>query len=160
MHFSMFLFVSSMCRTPGIPSPAVDDVCVFFVPNKYQPSIPIEEPSLHGWWPKEIRSPVPSRLTYDEFLGRNNTFPFAFYDTTTWTNTVGCGQYREYVKHGVKSGYDYDQWYNNIILCDYKKAIYPHMCVVHAGVNCLKAVSSVNIGLIGCNPMFPYIICS
>lgn len=124
-----FIFLLFTCSTVGPPTPAPRDVCVFFVPNKYVPSMPISKISLHGWWPEHISGKAVERVAYLEFLSKNLTFPFAFYDTTTWKENLGCGQYREYIKHGFKSGYTFEEWYTNILKCDVVNAIFPHQCV-------------------------------
>lgn len=79
--------------------------------------------SLHGFWPRSLKSPSLSPIGYDVFVSTTK-FKLNFFDTTTINSTIGCGKYREYVKHGARSGYSYQQWMENVNKC--LPPIYPH----------------------------------
>lgn len=159
--FTNLLTILSTCRINGNPIPAISDVCVFHVPNKYVPSIPINNYTLHGFWFQHFESRNSSiKLSYSEFLNRKPKFNTNFLNSVNWKDELGCGQYREYVKHGYKSGYSFEYWLNKINSCNYKSAIYPHICVRNKNFNCLKYVSDKNIGMVGCKVGLPYKICT
>lgn len=104
-------------------------------------------------------SPTPCAVhaTTDVFLRLTSTVswshyyfisPPGFIDSTTLTDSVGCGQYREYVKHGAKSGYSYDQWVNAVDDCPIP--VYPHQCRYNGSHNIIQSLSTFPLGTVGC----------
>ena len=142
-----------VCRKPNKPTPAAEDVCVFFCPSNEGFEINKalfrnnDTHTLHGFWFKNLLTPL-AHLTINEFLDKEPIFKYNFYDLSTYTKTLGCGQYREYVKHVAKSGYNYDQWLEKINSCHIP--IYPHQCRFNGSHNIVLSISTSDLGQIGC----------
>lgn len=102
--------------------------------------------SLHGWFPEKLSAPLVP-IPYEAFVYSFRPL-HTFIDSTTLTDTIGCGQYREYVKHGAKSGYSYDLWANAVDDCPVP--IYPHQCRYNGSHNIVQSLSTFPLGSIGC----------
>lgn len=111
--------------------------------------------SLHGWFPAELY-PAVKRIDFVEF---NQSFPDALMplDVTSMTIRVGCGQYREYVKHGAKSGYTYEHWLYSVTFCTVRTATYPHQCRFNGTHNVVQTSSDIELGTVGCVGGYKYV---
>lgn len=161
---------NKICKVHKKPVPAAFDTCIFFCPA--DKGFPINEflynhsmpRSLHGWWPKYIFTPVKQRIPFGEFERNFSSIlkpEWYFVDTTILSQKIGCGQYREYVKHGSKSGYSFDYWSDRVVSCfQNTKTTYPHQCRFNGTHNIALSVSdSVALPLVGCVENHPYILC-
>ncbi|APG77686.1 hypothetical protein [Hubei virga-like virus 12] len=161
LFFILFYnFIFEPCGKTTKPTPALNDVCVFYCPsiNGFQINKKLyldgKGHSLHGFWYKELKDPV-ERISFNDFLQKKPKFKYIFYDSTTLLDELGCGQYREYVKHGAKSGYTYLQWLNKINEC--QVPTFPHQCHFNGSHNVILSISNYNISTIGCKLNYPFI---
>lgn len=167
MNFpTVFLFLTHICAPTRKPTPAIDDVCVFYCPAKI--GFPINQKlykdnvgySLHGFWYKTLEKPI-YPIDYNTFINMftntsfNYTFSHIFYDVTTLTKTIGCGQYHQYLKHGAKSGYYFDSWIKEINNCPIPN--FAHQCRFNGTHNIAITQSTVNIGKVGCKVGYPIV---
>lgn len=142
----------SNCKPRNPPYPAPQDLCVFYYPDALGMVIPralhnLSLPnSLHGWFPKILSAPLPP-IPYETFVTSFRPL-HCFVDSTTLTDSVGCGQYREYAKHGAKSGYSYDQWANAVDDCP--TPTFPHQCRFNGTHNVIQSLSTYPLGTVGC----------
>lgn len=110
--------------------------------------------TLHGYWPSALLPPQPA-ISYDAFL--DTSFPGLFLDSTTMLNTTGCGQFREYVKHGARSGLSFEDWLARVSACFALPSPYPHQCRFDGAVNVVVTAStSAGLSLVGCKPAYPF----
>lgn len=142
----------STCKLKTKPYPSPRDLCVFWCPDVNGMPIPsaihnMSLPySLHGWFP-HIFTSAKLPLNYTEFLTEFNPLHI-FIDSTTLKPIIGCGQYREYLKHGAKSGYSYHQWAVAVDSCSVP--IYPHQCRFNGTHNIVQTLSTYPLSTIGC----------
>lgn len=169
-------FGSKICKTHGEPTSPPVNGCTYYLPTDY--GLPenkkLKEISmnrkilggLHGWWGKVIEKDVPL-LSYENFLKIANFTlnRVLFLDSTDCSETIGCGQYREYKKHGYKSGYSYDVWKSNTEQCLSIRnldGLIAHQCRFdkERGRNCVYSITSI-LGLesVGCKDGYPYVVC-
>lgn len=147
---------------------SVNDTCVYFFPcHKGFPQnnatllnkLPF---SLHGWWPTTFKTRLIAK-PFTEFTQEYEPSPY-FLDSTTGSHEVGCGHYREYVKHGAWSGYSFEEWKDGIDYCvkwmnDNNPAA-PHQCRYSKGYNYVLTVSNIPaLKQVGCKTDSQYKNC-
>nr|QAY29262.1 hypothetical protein [Bombus-associated virus Vir1] len=152
------------CKPPDVPTPAPEDTCTFYCP--VHQSLAVSSAlcdlnmsySLHGFWPKVLLPKIPP-ISYISFLKLNLSADH-FLDSTTLTPTIGCGQYREYSKHGPHSGYTYEQWKISVDHClsQYEPtSLYPHQCKYNGSHNLFVTATTTPLELVGCKPDKPFV---
>lgn len=110
------------CIPVSDPYPSVNNnLCVYFLSAKTDPlhNYIMESKknyTLHGWWPKTIERPQNTTVSMKTFCEQ---FPSNIHllDTFNFSRICGCGYYREFLKHGLKSGYVLAEYMKRIIYC-------------------------------------------
>lgn len=171
MKYLFLLFLPSalsLCGRVTRPTPAPSPVCVYycaaevgFLINEvlYRDNISW---SFHGFWTSKLGSPIPP-VSYDEFvrfMSLDNVYNLTnFYDLTTLKPVLGCGHYRNYKKHGARSGFTFASWYYHVDECleNYVKTKhFVHQCSYNGTHNSVLSVSSVQLELVGCVSGAPF----
>lgn len=108
--------------------------------------------TVHGWWSSSISLPIKA-LDYKNFTSRT-ILPFDYIDPVNLNSTIGCGLYKEYKRHGSSSGFQYDYWYSNFVLCHNYTDVFPHICRYDRikRVNIVQAAisSELDAAFVGC----------